>query len=288
MPDARLLAGAAALFGLGAAGFGMPAPVPRRSESAGHAEFDPPDPRWPDLLHRWIHTAYRGLVPRVTTAEFTGTARLRIGRSPWLPVSYRTGHLLGEEFVAELVATWFGRPVLRAVDGYVSGRGVSQVRGQVTRGPGLDRAAVAYLWCEAVLVPTSWTRPEVSWIQTSRDTLTLEVAAGGAAAAPLTATVTTDPDSGLPSLFSVPWRPKDPAGTEGAPWQVAYSEWRRTEHGWAPGLVAATWLDEGRPWLRIRSEAPALGVDVTGQLDSARSLLSGPGAGADETPDSVT
>ncbi|MDP4014409.1 MAG: DUF6544 family protein [Candidatus Nanopelagicales bacterium] len=277
MPDARLLAGAAALFGLGAAGFGMPAPLPTRSQSIETLEYDPPDPAWPDLLHKWINTAFRGLVPRASTAEFVGSGRLRLGRSPWLPVQFRTAHVLGEEFVAELSATWFGRPVLRAMDAYVIGRGISQVRGNVTTGPGLDIAAVPYLWSEAMLVPAVWGRPEVRWTQTADDSLTLEVAPGGRAAAPLIASVTADPDTGLPSSFSVEWRPKDPEGTEGAGWQVSYSQWRDTPMGWAPGLEEVTWADEGSPWLRIRPEAPSLQVDIAERLGSARGLLrSGP------------
>lgn len=272
MPDARLLAGAAALFGVGAAGLGVPAPVPGRSEARADIDFGAPDPEWPDLLHQWLTTTNEGLVPVATTAEFVGTGRIRLGRSPWLPVSYRTSHHLGQEFVAEVWATWFGRPVVRGMDAYVDRRGLQRAHDTVTLGPGLDSDGVSFLWSEAMLVPATWSLSGVKWTQTSDDTLTLDVA-GQDVAAPVTATVTCDPESGLPQTFEVPWRAKNPEGTAGAGWRVSYREWRAVNSQWAPGLVEVRWLDEERPWLRMRMEPAALDADVAPALDSAREVL---------------
>jgi hypothetical protein len=272
MPDARLLAGAAALFGVGAAGLGVPAPVPQRSKPLHDAEWDAPDSQWPDLLHRWLDTAFRGLVPRADTAEFVGTGRIRLGRSPWLPVSYRTSHQLGREFCADVEATWFGRPVVSGLDAYVNGRGMQRARDSVTLGPGLDSSGVSFLWSEAMLVPATWRLPGVKWTQADESTLMLDVS-GTEIASPVSATVACDPRLGLPVSFSVPWRAKNPEGTVGAGWLVTYDEWRETQGGWAAGLVEVRWLDEDRPWLRMRMEPPALNVDVSVHLNIARDLL---------------
>ncbi len=272
MPDARLLAGAAALFGVGAAGLGVPAPVPSRSAPLGAQDSTSPDPDWPDLLHQWLGTAHGGLVKQASTAEFVGTGRIRLGRSPWLPVSYRTSHLLGHEFSAEVSATWFGRPVVRGMDAYVDGHGVQRAHDSVTVGPGLDSDGVSFLWSEAVLVPATWSLSGVKWTQGSDTTLTLDVS-GSDVAAPVTATLECDPHTGLPKSFEVPWRSKNTEGTVGAGWRVSYLDWRQVGEEWAPGLVQVKWQDEDRPWFRMRMEPPVLNVDVAPALDVAREAL---------------
>jgi len=273
MPDAKLLAGAAALFGVGAAGLGIPAPVPRQNTASQPLRFGAPDPGLPDLLHRWLATAHSGLVPQATTAQFVGAGRIRLGRSPWLPVSYRTNHALGEEFMAEVAATWFGRPVVRGLDALVDGRGVTRARDTVTVGPGLDSSGVSFLWSEAFLVPATWSLHGVKWTQIDDATLMLEVSSEDLAS-PMSAIINADPETGLPLRFRVPWRPRNSAGTAGAEWQVSYTEWRSGESDeWAPGLVQVQWLDEEHPWLRMRMEPPALNVDISAALNTARDIL---------------
>lgn len=272
MPDARLLAGAAALFGVGAAGLGVPAPLPTASPGSIDLGEDEPHPEWPDLLRRWLDTAHGGRVPRATTAEFVGTGRIRLGRSPWLPVTYRTSHRLGHEFCAEVAATWFGRPVVRGMDAYVDGRGVQRARDSVTTGPGLDSDGVSFLWSEAVLVPATWSLPGVTWHQPHADTLVLDVS-GAEVAAPVTATLNCDAETGLPQTFHVPLRAKNPEGTQTAPWTLTYAEWRDVDGRWSPGLLEAQWGDEDRPWLRVRMEPPVLGADVDRALAAARETL---------------
>ena len=233
MPDARLLAGAAALFGVGAAGLGVPAPVPPRSERSEDLPTTAPDPDWPDLLHQWLATAHGGVGPQSHHGGVRGTGRIRLGRSPWLPVSYRTSHLLGHEFSAEVAATWFGRPVVRGMDAFVDGHGVQRARDSVTVGPGLDSDGVSFLWSEAVLVPATWSLSGVKWTQSDDRTLTLDVS-GGDVASPVTAVITCDPETGLPQSFEVPWRSKNTEGTVGAGWQVSYQDWRQVGEEWAP------------------------------------------------------
>lgn len=271
MPDARLLAGAAALFGVGAAGLGVPAPVPDAG-TVGPVDTAPPDPQWPDLLHRWLTTAHEGEVPLATTACFVGAGRIRLGRSPWLPVSYRTNHELGRAFMAEVAATWFGRPVVRGVDAFVDGRGVTRARDTVTVGPGLDTSGISFLWSEAFLTPATWGLEGVKWTQTDDTFLTLEVS-HDELASPMSAIIEADAETGLPSAFRVPWRPKNPQGTVGAGWQVAFTEWRAEPSGWAPGLVEVRWLDEDRAWFRLRMRPVALGAAVGPALRTARDIL---------------
>jgi hypothetical protein len=273
MPDARLLAGAAALIGASAAGLGVPAPNPKLPESIDKPAFDAPDPAWPDGLLRWLDVAYRGLVPRVVTAAFSGSGRLRLGRSPWLPVSYRTSHVLGQEFAAELAATWYGRAVLHAHDGYADNRGVTSVRGQTTYGPGLDQGARPFLWSEAILIPATWALDGVQIEQASATSLNLTVAPTTGLAGPLTARIDLNSETGLPTRFEVPWRAKDPEGVEGVGWWVDYEEWEPSDHGVSVRQSAVNWADDPRPWLRLRLTEPALNVDVTEPIAEIRTLL---------------
>lgn len=272
MPDARLLAGAAALLGAGAVGLGVPAPTPKVEETADPPTFSEPDPSWPDGLHRWLDSAYRGLVPVTRTACIVGSGRIRLGRSPWLPVSYRTSHDLGYGFAAELSATWYGRSVIHAVDGYLDGRGVTSVRGQTTMGAGLDQGGVPYLWSEAILIPATWSLPGLEFMQPSETELKLSIPDGSGVASPLTATIALNRETGLPDSFAVPWRAQDPDGTDGAGWRVEYTEWQSGELGRSVRLAQVSWADDARPWLRLRLEPPALGVAVTEQLAEIRSL----------------
>lgn len=184
MPDARLLSGAAAILGAGALGLGIPAPTPKLEDSPESLGFTEPDPAWPDGLHHWLNSAHRGRVPSATTAGFAGTGRTRIGRSPWLPVSYRTSHELGRAFHAELAATWYGKAFIHAIDGFADGRGVASVRGQCVTGPGLDSGAVPFLWSEAILVPSTWSLPGVEISQKSADKLEVKISPDAPVAGP--------------------------------------------------------------------------------------------------------
>lgn len=273
MPDARLLASATALLGAGAVGLGIPAPTPQLGPGADPVEFTPPDPAWPDALHRWLDAAYRGLVPKATTAGFAGSGRIRLGRSPWLPVSYQTSHDLGQAFAAELSATWYGKTYVRAIDGFADGHGVTSVRGQCVTGPGLDQGAVPFLWSEAILIPSTWSLPGVTFTQRSNTQVAVQVAPDVAVAGPLDATIDLDPESGLPKRFSVPWRAKDHEGESGAGWSVQYVEWQPCDHGAAVRLAQVNWADDSRPWLRLRMEPPVLGLDVRERIDEIRTLV---------------
>ena len=272
MPDARLLAGAAVLLGAGAVGLGIPAPTPKVEKTAGEPQFTAPDPAWPDGLYRWLAASSDGKVPITQTACIVGSGRVRLGRSPWLPVSYRTSHHLGYGFAAELAATWYGRSVIHAVDGYLDGRGVASVRGQTTMGSGLDQGGVPYLWSEAILIPATWSLPGLEFKQRSDTELELSIPEGSDVASPLTATITLDPETGLPQSFAVPWRAQDPEGTHGAGWRVDYTEWQSDEQGRSVRLAQVSWADDARPWLRLRLEPPVLGVSVTEELAEIRTL----------------
>jgi hypothetical protein len=272
MPDARLLVGATALLGAGAVGLGIPAPTPRIESATHPLEFTEPDPDWPEALHRWVNAAYRGLVPTTKTAGFVGSGRIRLGRSPWLPVSYRTSHELGHAFGAELAATWYGKAVIHAVDGFADGRGVSSVRGQCTMGPGLDQGAIPFLWSEAILIPSTWSLPGVQITQNSDSELTVRIDPDAPVAGPLDATITLDVESGLPKTFSVPWRAQDPEGNQGSGWLVDYQDWQPSDHGSTVRLAQISWADDTRPWLRLRLEPPVLGCDVNKQIAQIRDL----------------
>lgn len=272
MPDARLLAGAAVLLGASAVGLGIPAPTPTVDKPSDPPRFTGPDPTWPDGLHRWLDASYRGLVPIAETASIVGNGRVRLGRSPWLPVSYRTTHQLGYDFAAEIAATWYGRSVIRAVDGYADGRGVTSVRGETKMGAGLDQGAVPFLWSEAILIPATWLLPGLEFKQRSETQLDFHIPEGSRVASPVSATITLDADTGLPTSFAVPWRALDPEGEEGTGWRVDYTEWQSTDRGRAVRLAQVSWADDPRPWLRLRLDPPVLGVAVQEQLAEIRAL----------------
>ena len=52
--------------------------------------------------------------------------------------------------------TWFGLPVLRAIDRYVDGAGMTGPLGKAATGPAVDQGANMILWAEAPLMPSLW------------------------------------------------------------------------------------------------------------------------------------
>jgi hypothetical protein len=197
----------------------------------------------PPPVERWLATAWPNGMPDIDTMASAGTGRLRIGPLRWLSIEHRTVHRLGRDQVRDIRLRVGSVPVLRVLDAYVDGHGMTKIGPLPSVGPAVDEAAFLAMWCEAALVPSSWRHaPGLRWAPVDDDRAVLHV--------PFRERVDElavefDPGSSLPRAFEVD-RPKSEARR--VRWRAAFREpvtfgdirwWR---------IVSARWMDEPEPW----------------------------------------
>ena len=135
-----LAGGVAVLAGIGWAGFQVaPAALPASTD-------DPQDLGVVDLpadlpapVQRYFRAALGNKAPRIDSLVAVGRARAKFGI--WMPLRYRLVHRPGYEFERYMEVTWFGLPVLKAIDRFVDGKGMAGPVGRAATGPAVDQAA---------------------------------------------------------------------------------------------------------------------------------------------------
>lgn len=227
----------------------------------------------PEAFRRYARAAFGDPVPAHTTAVLWGRAHVRAGRGPWFHARAATYHRLGHAFVGEFPLTWFGAGVVGGRDANVDGHGVASVFGRRTpASPELDRSSNSFMWLEAGLFPSTWRRDDVRlevvddaalrlWYPPHDEPITWRL---GADAMPFRLEVLR---------IKVPGEPPVPEWIELGPW--------RDMDGFRFfSSAAATWADEGRPWLRWEIDGVEPGADVERMIAEARDRL----AERDERP----
>jgi len=234
------------------------------SHATVHSSLGPPlelPDTVPPAFARFAHSVFGPTIPRVDTFSMRGSARMRIGPGPWLPLRAATYHRIGRGFAAEFDMTVAGRTVFSGKDSFVDGRAVSWVgRRRQPSTPEVDQSANAFRWLESGMMPTSWLLPGVQLVEVDELTLRLVVPEDGT---PITWRL--DPASGLP------WRLEAPRYRTGSdrpiPWRAELGRWRRFGSMTWFSTIDAVWADQGRPWLRWRIEDVEPGADVDAILD---------------------
>lgn len=252
--------------GVAALGFGVPARpfhVPPPGRDLGQV---PLDPSLPALLSDHLDVDGDGQVPMMNSAVMVARGELRLGRSPWLPMRMRSLRAT-TEFVSDIEVTWWGQPVLRGLDAYVGGHGLTRIAGRDTVGDEIDQAANLFLWAESVLVPSTFavgTRLRASGGHDG--TVSLQVPFdSGHDEARLTF------DGLLPRRFSA-MRHRN-IGMPKRWWHVDYEDWH-VQHGVRlPRRMAATWEGDRGPWLTLDVEAFVPNVDVSERIEQAGALI---------------
>lgn len=246
------VAGAASL----AAGFAVrprpPAPVGKTHDRGVVAL----DASLPTLLAQHLDVDQDGLVPRMDTIALWGRAKVRIGRSPWLPVRMLTRHRVGHDFASDINVTWYGRTVLEVIDAYVRGRGMAGPERRPDVGDEIDQGANLFLWSEGVLIPSVFADgTPVKAVEDDLATIRLEVP------------FHTSTDSAWlhfagahPRRFSA-LRHKGPGGDK-VWWHVDMRDWFLVDGITLPRHIEVTWEDDGRPWFRLDVDGFAANVDL--------------------------
>lgn len=220
----------------------------------------------PAPVRRFFLTAYGDKAPRVESLVVYGRARADFGI--WVPLRYRLVHRPGHEFERYMEVTWYGRTVLKALDRYVDGRGMTGPMGREATGPAVDQGANMILWAEAPLIPSLWiTDQRIRW-QPIDETSARLVFPFGDADDELT--VHFDPQSNLITRITALRHRDEDSGR--IPWHADFLAWQVVDGARVPKRIAITWADQGRPWSTWDLEHVLWNVDVAGLLPQARTV----------------
>jgi hypothetical protein len=215
-------------------------------------------------------------VPAVDTFVLWGRAWMRPAPPLRLPVRFWSAHRVGWSARQRLAVTWYGLPVLRAVDDYVDGHGRMRIGRRAVTGPEIDQGENLFLWAELLLVPAfAAARQRVRWQSVDTDSALLRVPFGRGSDRLM---VRFDPDTGLVSeCRALRYRS---VGGEKVGWYVWFERWTHGPGGWYPARISVRWADHRQPWFVLDVDGSATNVAIDADLRAG-----GPGA---DTPDGPT
>jgi hypothetical protein len=256
--------GLVAMIGIGWAGLqvspsNLPSPVDV-PQDLGTVEV-PPD--LPAPVRRYFQAVLGDQAPRIESLVVCGRARANFGF--WLPLRYRLVHRPGYEFERYMEVTWFGLPVLKAIDRYVDGVGMTGPVGKAAIGPAIDQGANMVLWAEAPLMPSLWlTDSRIRWEAIDDTTARLFFPFGEEEDELM---VYFDPESGLVAWMSALRYRDEQSGK--IPWRVDFTSWQTINGVKLPARITVTWEDQGKPWSYWDFEGIYWNVDISKTLVTA-------------------
>lgn len=256
--------GLAALVGIGWAGLqvspsNLPPPVDE-PQDLGTVEIatDLPAP-----LRRYFQAALGDRSPRIESLIVYGRARANFGI--WLPLRYRLVHRPGYAFERSMEVTWFGLPVLKAIDRYVDDVGMTGPVGKAATGPAVDQGANMILWAEAPLMPSLWiTDSRIRWEAVDDTSARLLFPFGNGEDELM---VHFDPENGLITRITALRYRDEESGK--IPWHVDFLSWQTVNGAKLPARIAVTWEDQGEPWSYWNFEDVYWNADISKMLATA-------------------
>lgn len=214
----------------------------------------------PAPVRRYIEAALGRQALRIESLVVYGRARANFGL--WLPLRYRLVHQPGYAFERYMEVTWFGLPVLKAIDRYVDGVGMTGPIGKAATGPAIDQGANMILWAEAPLMPSLWlTDDRLRWEAIDNTTTRLVFPFGNTEDE---MTVHFDPQSGLVARITALRYRDEQSGK--IPWHVNFLSWQTVNGATLPARIAVTWDDQREPWSYWDIEDVYWNVDISETL----------------------
>lgn len=198
----------------------------------------------PAPVERFYTDLYGERVPRIDSAVISGRGTLTVSGLK-LPMRFRFSHQAGRGFRSDIDMTFFGRPVMQALEIYVDGHGYGRTPGGVTEGEAwFDQSANIRMWAEVLeFFPAALlTTPGVAWEPIDEHTALLVVPAGESRDRII---VRFDPEQHTVRYIEA----------------MKYKD-AQTKVLWVNGV----WMDDGRPWISMTVEETVLNVDVSGVL----------------------
>ncbi|MCB0082916.1 MAG: hypothetical protein KDE47_18380, partial [Caldilineaceae bacterium] len=196
----------------------------------------------PAPVRRYLQVAFGDQIPRVETMAAWGRARARFGL--WMPLRYRLYHRPGVAFRREMEITWFGLPILKALDVYNHGEGATGPLNNLATGPRVNQGANLILWAEASFFPSLLvTDPRIRWEPIDESSARLIFPFDDETDEII---FSFDPETGL---LARTWalRYQGHSG-EKVPWYAEIVSWQTVDGMQLPKRVAVTWENEGSPW----------------------------------------
>lgn len=263
-----LAGGVVALTGIGWAGLQVAPrnfPPPSDETKALGTVAVPAD--LPAPVRRYFQVAFGDQVPRVEAMVAWGRARANFGL--WMPLRFRLYHRPGYDFRREMEVTWFGLPVLKALDQYINGKGMTGPVGNADTGPEVDQGSNMILWAEATFYPSLLiTDPRIRWeaIDDNRARLLFPF---GAQQDELI--FHFDPVTGLVTRTAA-LRYQGTTGKK-VPWYAEIQEWQTVNGMKLPLTVAVVWENQRGPWSYWNFEHILWNVDISQQLPTTTTVL---------------
>lgn len=238
-------------------------PEPSTAEDLGSMAI-PTD--LPAPVRRYLQVACGDRIPRTESMVAWGTARLQLGL--WMPVRFQLYHQPGQAFKRTMDVTWFGIPLMQALDSYIAGKGMTGPVTKLESGPGVDQGANMILWAEATFYPSLLvTDPRIRWEAIDESSARLIFPFGDQQDELI---FHFDPVSGLVTRTSAL---RSQGNGEKAAWYAETVAWQTVNGIQVPKRVAVTWAAQGQPWSVWDFEGVVWNVAVTGVLASAAHVL---------------
>lgn len=217
----------------------------------------------PAPVRRYFQVAFGARLPRVESMVAWGRARANFGL--WMPLRFRLYHRPGHDFRREMEVTWFGLPVLKALDQYINGVGMTGPVGKADTGLRVDQGSNMILWAEAPFYPSLLvTDRRIRW-EAIDDTSARLLFPFGDQEDELV--YHFDPTSGLLTHMTA-LRYQDGSG-EKIGWRVDFQRWQTVNGMQLPLRVAITWANQRGPWSYWDFEEIRWNVDISQQLPTA-------------------
>lgn len=223
----------------------------------------------PAPVRRYFLTAFGEEVPRVASMAAWGRARANFGL--WMPLRFRLYHRPGYDFRREMEVTWFGLPILQALDQYINGQGMTGPVGHAETGPEVDQGSNMILWAEATLYPSLLlTDPRIRWEAIDETSARLLFPFGDQEDELI---FHFDPQTGLVTRTSA-LRYQGTTGQK-VPWSAEIQAWQTVNGMKLPLRVAVAWANQSGPWSYWDFEHVLWNVDISQQLPTTATFLAG-------------
>lgn len=214
----------------------------------------------PAPVRRYLEVISGGRLPHIESLAAWGRARANFGI--WMPLRFQLFHRPGQAFRRDMEVTWFGLPVLKALDLYLDGKGMTGPVGNLETGPQVDQGANLILWAEASLMPSLLvTDPRIRWEAVDDTTARLVFPFGDEQDEML---FHFDPQSGLLTRTSA-LRYQGKTGGK-ISWYAETLSWQRVNGIQVPLRVAITWENQNGPWSYWDFEGVSWNVDISQAL----------------------
>ena len=182
-------------------------------------------------------------------------------------MDHATVHVLGRDEVRDIYLRLGPVTILRVLDAYVEGTGLTKIGPVPQLGAEVDQAAWLAMWAEAIFWPRAWAIGRLQWeaIDERHARARLPFGEGDELL-----DLTFDPATRFPNVYEV-MRCKG-AGRK-VRWRADFSDLRRFGSFWAWSHLLATWSDEPGPWYEAWIDDMETNVSTSDSAERARAAI---------------